>query len=84
MIIMILQMKKKKSEKYNPKNLLLKGQKFTESKKEEKSKSQPQETIVERVKLRERKEMIKTYLTRHRLLLMMIMINLLIFQIGHH
>ena len=32
-------------EKYNPKNLLLKGQRFIESKKEEKSKSQAEETI---------------------------------------
>ena len=39
-------------EKYNPKNLLLKGQRFIELKKEEKSKSQPEESIAERVKLR--------------------------------
>ena len=32
--------KEKMGEKYNPKNLLLKGQKFIESEKEEKSKSQ--------------------------------------------
>ena len=32
-------------EKYNPKNLLLKGQRFIESKKEEKSKSQAEETM---------------------------------------
>ena len=42
-------------EEYNPKNLLLKGQIFIESKKEEKSKSQPQESIAERVKLRRQK-----------------------------
>ena len=39
-------------EKYNPKNLLLKGQRFIELKKEQKSKSQPEESIAERVKLR--------------------------------
>ena len=33
--------------KYNPKNLLLKGQRFTESKKEEKSKSLAEETMKE-------------------------------------
>ena len=40
-------------EKYNPNNLLLKGQRFIGSKKEdeEKSKSQPEETIAERVTL---------------------------------
>ena len=32
-------------EKYNPKNLLLKGQRLIESKKEEKSKSQAEETM---------------------------------------
>ena len=32
-------------EKYNSKNLLLKGQRFIESKKEEKSKSQAEETM---------------------------------------
>ena len=32
-------------EKYNPKNLLLKGQRFIESKKEEKNKSQAEETM---------------------------------------
>ena len=48
MIIMIVHMKKKKKmgEKYNPKNLLLKGQKFIELKKEEKGKLQPKETIT--------------------------------------
>ena len=40
------------SEKYNPKNVLLKGQRFVESKKEEKRKSQPEEAIAERAKLR--------------------------------
>ena len=34
--------KEKMGEKYNPKNLLLKGQEFIELKKEEKSKSQPE------------------------------------------
>ena len=39
--------KEKMGEKYNPNNLLIKGQRFIESKKEdeEKSKSQPEETI---------------------------------------
>ena len=46
--------KKKMGEKYNPNNLLIKGQRFIKSKKEdeEKSKSQPEETITERVKLK--------------------------------
>ena len=65
-------------EKYNPKNLLLKGQRFIESKKEEKSKSQPEETTARRVKLKDKKHMIKTYLTCHCLLLIMILMNLLI------
>ena len=39
------------AEKYNPKNLLLKGQRFLKLK-EEKSKSKPEESIAERVKLR--------------------------------
>ena len=47
--------KEKMGEKYNLKNLLLMGQRFAESKKEEKSKSQPAETIAERVKLRRQK-----------------------------
>ena len=47
--------KEKMGEKYNPKNILLKGQRFIESKKEEKSKSQPEESIAERVKLRRQK-----------------------------
>ena len=47
--------KEKMGEKYNLKNLLLMGQRFVESKKEEKSKSQPEETIAERVKLRRQK-----------------------------
>ena len=47
--------KEKMGEKYNLKNLLLMGQRFAESKKEEKSKSQPEETIAERVKLRRQK-----------------------------
>ena len=46
--------KERMGEKYNSKNLLLKGQRFIELKKEQKSKSQPQETIAEKVKLRRR------------------------------
>ena len=38
-------------EKYNPTKLLLKGERFIE----EKSKSQPEESIAERVKLRRQK-----------------------------
>ena len=41
-------------KKYDPENLLLQGQRCIESKKE-KSKSQPEETIAERVKLRRQK-----------------------------
>ena len=46
--------KERMGKKYDSKNLLIKGQRFIESKKEgeEKSKSQPEETIAERVKLR--------------------------------
>ena len=44
--------KERMGEKYNSKNLLLKGQRFIELKKEQKSKSQPEESIAERVKLR--------------------------------
>ena len=49
--------KEKMSEKYNPNNLLIKGYTFIESKKEdeEKSKSQPEETIAKTVKLRRQK-----------------------------
>ena len=47
--------KEKMGEKYDPKNLLLKVRKFIESKKEEKIKSLPEETIAERVKLRRQK-----------------------------
>ena len=43
--------KEKMGEKYIPKNLLLKGQRFIE----EKSNSQSEETIAEKVKLRRRK-----------------------------
>ena len=40
-------------EKYNPSNLLIKGYRFIKSKKKyKKSKSQPEETIAERVKLK--------------------------------
>ena len=44
-------------EKYNPNHLLIKDYRFIESKKEDdkKSKSQPVETITERVKLRRQK-----------------------------
>ena len=41
-------------KKYDPENLLLQGQRCIKSKKE-KSKSQPEETIAERVKLRRQK-----------------------------
>ena len=47
--------KEKMGGKYNRKNLLLKGQRFIELKKNEKSKSQPKETIAQRVKLRRQK-----------------------------
>ena len=43
---------KMRKKKRLTKSLLLKGQRFIESKKEEKSKSQPEESIAERVKLR--------------------------------
>ena len=43
--------KERMGEKYNLKNLLLTGQRFIKLK-EEKSKSQPEESIAERVKLR--------------------------------
>ena len=47
---MILPMKKKRmSETYDPKNLLVKGQRFIVD--EEKSKSRFEKTIAERVKL---------------------------------
>ena len=42
-------------------------------------KSQPEESIAEKVKLRRQKIMIKNYLTRHQILLMKIMMILLIF-----
>ena len=42
-------------EKHDPANLLLQGQRFNLLKKEEKSKSQPEETIAERVKLKNTK-----------------------------
>ena len=47
--------KEKMGKKYNPKNLLLNNQRFIELKKKEKSKSQPKESIAERVKLRRQK-----------------------------
>ena len=46
---------KMRKKKRLTKSLLLKGQRFIESKKEEKSKSQPEESIAERVKLRRQK-----------------------------
>ena len=42
-------------------------------------KSQPEESIAEKVKLRRQKIMIRNYLTRHQILLMKIMMILLIF-----
>ena len=50
--------KEKVGKRYNPNNLLIKGQKFIERKVEGrgKSKSQPEEIIAERVKLRRQKE----------------------------
>ena len=42
-------------KKYDPENLLLKGKGFIESKKKEKSKSQPEESIAERAKSRRQK-----------------------------
>ena len=44
-------------EKHDPNNLLIKGYRFIESKKEdeEKTKSQPEETIAERPKIRRTK-----------------------------
>ena len=54
MIIMIFQTKKRKMGiKHNPKNLLIKGQRFIED--EEKRKLQPEKTTAERVKLRRQK-----------------------------
>ena len=47
-------------------------------------KSQPEERIAEKVKLRRQKIMIRNYLTHHQILLMKIMMVLLIFQICHH
>ena len=62
-------------KKHNPENLLLKDERFVEWKKEEECKSEPEKTIAERIKL---KHMKKSYLTRHCLLLIMILMNLLI------
>ena len=42
-------------KKYNPENVLLKGQRFIESKKEEKNKSQPEENIAENLNWRRQK-----------------------------
>ena len=51
--------KEEMGEKYDPSNLLIKGDRFTEWKKEdkEKSKSQPEETIAKRVKLKSKRHM---------------------------
>ena len=52
MILMILQKKKKRMcKKYNPKNLLIRGQRFIEKK----GKLHPEKAIAERVKLRGQK-----------------------------
>ena len=69
--------KEKMGEKYNPKNLLIKGQRFIESKKEEESKSQLEKTC-RKSKIKKKKQIINTYLIRRCLLLMMILMNLLI------
>ena len=42
-------------KKFDPENLLLRGQRFNVLKKKEKTKSQPEESIAERVKLRTQK-----------------------------
>ena len=55
MLINSDEVKEKKGEKFNSKKLVLKGQRFIELKKKEKSKSQPEETTAERVKLRKQK-----------------------------
>ena len=49
--------KERMDKKYDPKNLLINGERFIESKREdeEKSKSQPEETIAERAKFRREK-----------------------------
>ena len=49
--------KEKMGEKYKPSNLLIKGHRFIELKREDKEKreSQPEETIAERVRLRRQK-----------------------------
>ena len=58
-----MKIKKKKGwiKKYDPSNLFIKGYKYEKlyKKDEEKSKSQPEETIVERVKLKYKKQKIK-------------------------
>ena len=55
MLINSDEVKEQNGEKFNSKNLVLKGQRFIELKKKEKSKSQPEETTAERVKLRKQK-----------------------------
>ena len=47
--------KEQMDKKYDPENLLLKGQRFTQVKKKEKSKSLSEESIAVRVKLRRQK-----------------------------
>ena len=49
-------------KKYDPSNLFIKGYKYHKlyKKNEEKSKSQPEETIVERVKLKRQKAEMKS------------------------
>ena len=72
-------------KKYDPKNLLIRGQRLIElkNKDEGKSKSQPEKTVAERVKLRRRKaddEDLPDTLS----LECDDSTNLLIFQICHH
>ena len=55
MLINSDEVKEQNGEKFNSKNLVLKGQGFIELKKKEKSKSQPEETTAERVKSRKQK-----------------------------
>lgn len=72
-------------EKYNPSNLLIKGQRFIED--EEKSTSKPEETILEIVKLRRKKGDDKDLFdtsSRCTMKIMMLVMDLLISQICHH
>ena len=63
----ILQKKEEIDKNYDPSNLFLKGFKYDQRYKihKEESKSLPEETIAERVKLRRKNPMMKIYLTRH-------------------